>query len=295
MDYLDCPGKVGNETLVTFSRILKHFGFYQAEGINDCSMNGVDPAAAFLQEFTELENWDFQVCYDDKINRKEVCQPVVIGDVKDRDYSLSKVIGKIAGKLRGYNYQETPCELIDETEYKPTLLKYKNGCFIIKEPRYCTATNCNFKVIISEREFDLYTVKNNLNLNLFPFNYIKEKEALIKLLETNKKLKVDTVQNVTRFKAIFEAHPNAIFVGEGCIEDLYPIQYKREKVNQCRPVSFIVDYLYEAQGTFSMQIRTALDHVHAPRIIPWYHVFSSLKEYQQAHPINLWSFRAIYQ
>ena len=295
MEYSDCPGKVGLESAVTFSRILKHFGFYQNDTIKDCSMNGIDPTAAFLKEFTELDQWNLQICYDDKINRKEVCQPVIFGELGDRDYSLSHVIGKVANKLRGYNYQETPCEIVDEEDYKPALLKFKNGCFIIKEKRYCRATNCNFKVIISERIFDNYTVKNNLKLNLFPFNYVKEKESLIKLLENNKKIKVDSIPNVTRFKSVFEAHPDAIFVGEGCIEDLYPIKYKRMRANQCRPVSFIVDYIYEAKGTFAMQIRTALDHVHAPRIVPWFYVFSSLKEYQLAHPINLWSFRALYQ
>lgn len=294
MEYSDCPGKVGHESLVTFSRILKHFNFYNSDKVSDCSMNGIDPAAAFLKEYTELDNWDLEICYDDKINRKEVCQPVMFGDVEGRDYSLSKVIGKIANKLRGYNDKEMPCEIVDESDYKPALLKFKNGCFIIKEKKYCRATDCNIKVIISERTFDKFKIKNRLGLNLFPYNYVKEKESLIKLLESNKKIKVDSIPNVTRFKSVFQAHPNAIFVGEGCIEDLYPIKFKRKRPNQCRPTSFIIDYIYEAEGTFAMQIRTALDHIHAPRILPWYYVFSSLKEYQLAHPINLWSFHALY-
>ncbi|MEE2670870.1 MAG: hypothetical protein VYA54_04135 [Bdellovibrionota bacterium] len=294
-EYIDCPGRSGDETLTTFSRILRHFDFYNTEAVSDCSMNSTHPTADFLKEYTELDTWGLNICYDDKIQKKEVCYPVLFGDVKDREYSLSTVIGKVANKLRGYPYQESPCELIFKDDYKPALLRFKNGCFIIKNDQQCSATNCDIKVIISEREFNNFKIKREITQNLYPYNYIKENLALIKLLERHKKLKLREIQNISSFKAVYESHPEAIFVGVGCAEDLMPLNFQRTKLNQCRPVPFIVDYLIESGGSFSMQVRTSLDHIHAPRVVPWNYVFNSLKEYQAFHPINLWSFNAIYK
>lgn len=293
-NYIDCPGKTGNEALTTFSRLLKHFQFYDQEAVSSCEVHSINPTLKFLEEFTELEGWGLKVCYDDKIKRKEVCYPVMFGDAAESDFSLTNVIGKIALRLKGYNYQDAPCEIINQSEYRPALLKYQNGCFILRDENFCRGVDCDFKVIISEQEFKSFKVKKDLQLALYPHNYINEGQSLTKLLEKNKKFNVKKVENISRFKILFDQKKNILFMGIGCAEDLIPSFFHRNFVNKCTALPFIVDNLVEHEGKYAMTVRSSFDHIHAPRLIPWTYIFNAVKEYQRIHPINLWSFNAFY-
>ena len=295
IDYLDCPAKVGNESLTIFSRILRHFGLFNQASTSGCEINAINPTAKFLEEVSELDNWGLKICYDDKIKRKEVCYPFMFGNAEGSDFSLSTVVGKVAARLKGYNYQDSPCEIIEKSEYRPALLKYKNGCFIIKKDDSCNGTKCDFEVIISETSFLDFSIKNDLLVNLLPYDYIHEASSLLRLLQKNQKLVVKKVQSVISMQTTRSNHKDAIFLGVGCAEDLLPTFFKRERLNQCRSLPFLVDHIYEHQGEYAMLTRTALDHVHAPRKIPWSYIFNSIKEFQLIHPTNLWSLYAIHK
>ncbi|MBD65196.1 MAG: hypothetical protein CME62_08315 [Halobacteriovoraceae bacterium] len=294
-NYNDCPYLVGQESLVTAGRILNHLTTTPTkDSYQDCSSNLTLPFIKFNEQYMADQLWDIQVCYDDKIQRKEVCYPTSFDQLKDSKYSLSRNIGKILARLRGFNDSEQTCKVINESEYRPTLLEFKTGCFIIKDPNKCNAIDCPFRVIYNDLAFDKFTLKNNFNLDLLPLKFTQENLAFINLIQRHLKVKTRQVLNISTFKSILKKHPKAIFMGVGCLENLLPQFYHMKTINQCQKISFIVDGIIEENNKFSMITRTSLDQIQAPRIIPWSYIFGALKNYQTHQPLNEWGFYAIY-
>lgn len=291
-DYKDCPYKVGNLAVTTFGRLLNHHEDYITNQKFNCHTSLTYPVAKINEELTEFGSWQIRACYDDKIKRKKVCHPVVLGHVKNDDLSITKVMKKIAGRQRGY--QGAECELISENEYKPTLLKFKTGCYIITDNKECTATQCKFKVIIDEEDFTSYTFESDLRFNLFSTDFLGENKAMIPVYANKKRKELKIIKNISSFEKTFNDKKNSIFVGVGCAEDLLPSHFKRNHINECRPLPFIVDGYFEDKGIYSLITRTSYDHLHAPRVIAWNYIFSAIKNYQNLHPINAWRFYAIY-
>ena len=114
------------------------------------------------------------------------------------------------------------------------------------------------------------------------------------MIERYKKKKAKEIINVSSFKNLFNKHNDSIFLGVGCAEDLLPTHFKSKHINQCIYLPFIVDGYIEDAGRYSLVVRTSYDQIHAPRIIPWTYLFSSIKNYQSHHPLNEWSFYGIY-
>ena len=142
--------------------------------------------------------------------------------------------------------------------------------------------------------FTQFTVDYKLQFNLFPISYIAENKSLKSQFEKIKKKTFKPVKNTTILKSIFNKEKNAIVLGMGCIEELLPSFFKRNTLNQCHPTSFIIDNIMEEDGLFATHIRTSLDHIHAPRVIPWSRVFNSVRNYQNIHPLRSWELYAIY-
>ncbi len=293
--YQDCPAKVGNLGVIIWSRILNHYtnGKYVVE--NQCQTNGSDATINFSGELTEFETWKNEICYDDKIKRKYICYPVLFNDNRSNvDYSLVSVIGKIANKLKGYNYKDKPCKIILEEDYKPTLLEFKSGCFIMSNDNECKGAQCKFKVILDQLQFNQFEIKNDISFDILPSKYQDENKSFKKLYEKSAQKTFKRILNVSSLELVFKNHSNAVLLGYGCAQDLLPSYFRRETLNQCTPLPFIVDGYIEDRGLYSMNVITAVDHIHAPRIIPWSYVFASVKGYQAIHPLNTWGLYAIY-
>ena len=287
----DCPANSGNEALTTFSRVLNNFQFKNQ--FKSCELNSIMPFVNFDKKHSDMEHWDISLCYlNPLLDNKKVCMKTVFGDVPDDKLSLSKNMTKILSKLKGYSGKD--CKVLSQTDYKPTMLEYQNGCHIITDKRGCRGTTCKFKVMLGEAEFSKYTLESNLRFELIPVDFLNEKNALIKILEAREKKSLKQIKNISSFKYTFNQFPNAIFMGVGCLEDLYPRFYKVKYLNECHYMPFLIDGIIEDRDIYSLTLRTSLDHIHAPRVVPWKRVFNSIKNFQKYHPTKLWSLNAIY-
>ena len=293
--YNDCPAKTGSDSLTTISRVLNHIDS-SAPKVNesDCEANLTYSFAKFNSEYTENLFWQVNLCFDDKIQREKVCYPTLLNNVEGSELSLSFNMGRILGRLKGFKNETNSCKIIDEKDYRPSLLEFKTGCYILKNEDQCFGTSCQFRVINDEVEFKNYTFETKLSFDILPFRYTEENQSFIKLIERYKKKKIKEIINISSFKRVFNKEAKAIFTGIGCAEDLLPMFFQTRMINQCTILPFIVDGIIEEEGKYSLVTRTSYDHIHAPRLIPWNYVFSSIKNYQTHHPLNEWSFYAIY-
>lgn len=293
-DYNDCPSRIGNEGITNVARVFKHFNLEKKTDNNaSCEIETTHSFVAFNNEASDGRFWGLKLCYDDKINREEVCFPTLTGDYDDSEYSMSKVVARILAKTRGYS-EENKCEIIQDEDYKPLMLKFKAGCFIITDKQQCFGTNCKFKVILDEREVNLIKLKSGTLFDYFPSNYLEENFAQTKLLERYLKKSINKILNISFLKSTFKNHPLAIVQGIACAEDLLPTFFAKNILHKCTPLPFIIDGYMEDKGSLSLVIKTAMDDVHSPRIISWSYVFSALKAYKELHPLGLWGLYAIY-
>jgi len=293
-DYFDCPGRVGNDGIVNATRIINNFE--KDVNINDenCSATSTFTFARFINELTDGRFWNVGACYQDKIYDKEECFPMVYGDIKGDDYSMTRVMEKILRKIKGLGPNQS-CEIVSTAQYNPNLLKFKSGCYIVMERKNCYGTECEFKLLLDEREVSGIKIKSGATFDYFPKDFKGENYAISNLLKNKFKVNVKSIINIAFLRDVFKKHPKVLIHGVACAEDLLPNFYKKEVMNQCRPLPFIIDGYKEDKGLISVIMRTAHDSLHAPRLVPWSYLFSSLKDYQRRHPLNLWGLNAIYQ
>lgn len=292
--YTDCPSKVGNEGITNVSRVVKHLD-KKTKNINgsSCEMNTINTFVEFNNEASDGRFWGQQLCYQNKIEQKEECLPTLLGDFPKSEYSISKVVSKILNKTRGYNNSKG-CEFITKKQYKPLLLKYKAGCYIIADKKNCFGTDCKFKIILDEREINHIKLKAGTLFDYFPSNYLDENQAQVKLIERYFKKKTRKILNISFLKTVLNEHPDAIIQGTACAEDLLPTFFPKDTLNKCTTLPFIIDGYTENNGSLSLIVRTAFDDIHSPRVISWSYAFSALKAYKALHPLNLWGLYAIY-
>ncbi|MEX0798703.1 MAG: hypothetical protein WD025_04635 [Bacteriovoracaceae bacterium] len=293
-DYSDCPGKVGNAGIVNLTRIINHFSPAvpkASPGLCHVSSTGV--FAQFNQETTDGRFWNVELCYEDKLNNKEVCLPTIYGDVEGGELSLTKVVEKILRRTKGFGADQS-CKLTTKEDYRPNLLEFKSGCFIVVDANKCFGTSCDYNIIWNERKISHILQKSGTKFDYFPKDFANEAFSQIKLIEQKFKLNSKSVSNVTFLKRAFEKHPEGLVHGVACSEDLLPEFFNKRFFNQCSPLPFIVDGYKTKQGLYSVVLRTAYDSLHAPRVVPWSHLFSALKDYQRLHPLNTWGLHVIY-
>lgn len=294
-NYKDCPANIGNENLVTWARILNHFKPMDFLKTESCDLNSIYSVLLFNKDYTDFEQWKSEICFEDKIARQTTCYPTFYNDLSfESEYSLSRVVGKIANRLKGYNTNFKPCKITTNSEYKPTLLEFKSGCIIIKDETTCKGTNCDLKVLIDEVPFNNFTIKNKIDFKILPTEFTKENKSYKNIFELNEKKTFKRILNISTFLNTYKEKPNAIFYGQGCAEVLLPTYFKERYINACTPINFIIDGYKEFNSQYAMIVRTSLDHLHAPRMISWNYVYSAIKQYQNLHPINTWGFYAIY-
>lgn len=292
-EYQDCPSKVGSEGITGVSRVIKHLDRKTSTKGSTCEMDVINTFVDFNNEASDGRFWGLKLCFENKVMQETVCYPTLTGDYKDSEYSISKVIGKILKKTRGYD-NPVGCELVTEEQYKPLLLKYKAGCYIITDKKHCYGTDCKFKIILDELEVKHVNFKKGTLFDYFPSNYLEENMAQTKLIERFYRKKIRKILNVSFLKTIFNEQPKAILQGIACAEDLLPTFFVKDTLHKCTPLPFIVDGYTESQSSLALIVRTSFDDIHSPRIISWSYVFSALKAYKELHPLGLWGLYAIY-
>lgn len=292
-DYEDCPGRVGNAAMVNIARLISHFKGEAPPKSNSCPARTSAMFAQFNENVAEGRSWKVSLCYQDKINNKEVCLPAIFGDVDNSPLSLTTVVERILRKTKGFGADQT-CSLIETQDYRPELLKFKSGCFILMDIKSCYGVSCDYKLLLDQRELTHIKQKAEIDFDYFPKDFANESFSQTKLLEKNFKLKSKKILNASSLKRALEENQKGLVHGIACAEDLYPDLFTKEKFNQCQPLPFIIDGFKEKDGIYSFVIRSAYDSLHAPRLLPWSHLFSGLKSYQRLHPLNTWGLHALY-
>lgn len=290
--YNDCPSKTENEAVVNSARIIQHLKKSKINKGTICSHGPVDQFVRFNEEY-DGRAWQVYLCYDDKINNKEVCLPSLTGNVDGSELSIGTVVSKILQKTKAAS-SKLKCQMVSKKEYNPVQLKFTSGCWILYDPEDCSAISCPNKIIYDEKEVTHITQKQKVEFDYFPNKYSTAKLAQSNVITGNLQLTHKKILNTTGLKLVFNNHNNAIVHGIGCSEDLLPSYFKKYAFNQCSPLPFIIDGITEEDGYVSVIIRTAIDNLHAPRLLSWTQVFSAVKTYQLQHPLNMWSFYAIY-
>lgn len=291
-DYDDCPALAGNEVTTSLSRLFIHLDQKIPLKPTHCSLYSTQPYAQFSVDNNDAATWQVNLCYEDKIKREKVCLPTILGNIADSKINISQNIQKIAARLKGYKSPKG-CQVIKQSRYQPALLEYQNGCFIIFNENHCLGTDCQFKVIIDQQPFTNFSFESDLSFDLFPRRFIDENKSIIKVLETIKRKRFKIIKSVSSLTREFKKDPKTVVLGISCAEGILPTFYKTKHINQCTPLPYLVDGFIEKNGIYSLIIRTSLDHIHAPRIIPWSYVFDSLVQYQKYHPTGLWGLNAI--
>ncbi|MFN8370835.1 MAG: hypothetical protein U0T83_09465 [Bacteriovoracaceae bacterium] len=292
-DYHDCPGKILNEGVVTGSRIISHL---QDKSVpiqpENCANAPQSLFASLNLDNGNSLGWGLTLCYPDKIEKRNTCFPIFLNNYNGNQYSEGVVTAKILAKTIGAD-EKRICTVVSDKEYNPAKLQYRNGCFLIYDSFNCTATNCPKKVIYNERELKNTEYEGKVAIDLFPNNYKTEKFSFLNIVSEALKKTKKLIFNMTQMKSFFKDHKMGIIMGVGCSEDIYPNFFKRTSLNQCSPLSFIVDGEFTLDQKIYLIVRTGIDDVQSPRIINWNLMLSSIRNYQTVHPFksveSLWS------
>lgn len=297
--HVDCPDLIGNDGIVNTARLLFHLSedFKKNFSLNSddklsCMSNSTAAFAKLTLDFEAKAAWGQKVCYDDTINKVEVCLPIIMGSSPNSPYSEEKQIHAILYKTKGIE-KSMKCEVISRDDFNPQILKFKFGCFIIYNPENCYGTNCPKKIFFNEREITHIRYHYSNDFDYFPSSVSKERYAIASLIDNTLSLSSAKITNITSLRFYFNQGPNYIIHGMGCAEDLLPSFFQKETINQCTPITFIVDGLIEKSGRASLVVRTSLDDLHSPRIVDWNYLYSSVRSYQELHPLKFWGLYVI--
>ena len=295
-DSKDCPYFTSNVGILNFSRISNHLKQKSSKTKvtnKDCKTEASHQFLKINMDINDAKYWGNSLCYKDKINDKTVCEPTLLGEHTDSEWSLDNVVSKILRKTRGLSRNQK-CKVVDKNKYKPSLLEFKSGCWVIIDKSQCFTSYCKLLILNDEQKVTHINFQNKLIFPYFSDRYTADNSTQEKFLRTYYKKKTQKILNVSFLKNIFKTKPNSIIHGLGCREDLLPTFFQKRAINECSPLPFIVDGYFEEDGILSLVVRTAYDDLHAPRIIPWSYIFSAVKAYQSHNPINLWGLYALY-
>ena len=292
-DYLDCPGSVANQGIVNISRLIHHITKSVVRDENSCLTTASLAFAKLSEEASDGSLWKEKLCYLDRIKSEEICYPVIFGHALDSSFSVTTVMEKILSRTKGLNPNEK-CKLVSKRRYNPALSEYRSGCVLVLDEDNCSAHKCDFKTYLNQREIDIAKVKADDSFYYYPVRFTQKSSSAASILARYYEKKEKQIRNISLLKKVMKDHPEAVFHGVACMEDIYPEHFSKITINQCSPLPFIFDGLIEKNGLYAVNMKTAMDSLAAPKIVPWSHLFSALMDYQRKHPLNTWGLSAIY-
>lgn len=291
--YQDCSGRVGNEGITNFFRVFSHLKKSSFESTpGSCATMA---SGQFLQANKEADNedvWGIRICYQDKIQDKEVCLPSLLGEFTGSSFSEEKVIANILSKTISTPNGLT-CRILNKSRFNPVSLEHKTGCFGLYDENNCSATSCPKSIIYNEKTYGHLRYTGSAYFDFFPSTHSKASFSMHSILKNQFRFKTNMIRNLSDLKFFFKNFDKMVVYGTGCLEDLLPHFFKKEAFNQCRPTQFIIDGFVEEQLKAFVVLRTALDDVHSPRIVPWPWIFTAVRSYQEIHPLKSWTMYGI--
>jgi hypothetical protein len=291
--YTDCPAYIDNHSLINIHRVFNHL---QDRKVSQDPTNCPGEVAYSLAEiYNAKENesrWPFKLCYKDLIENKNICKIYIPGQLSNVDFSESNVVTWILKRINIIS-ERVQCKVIPEKKYNPEFLDYKNGCFILFNKETCRSIACSKKVIVDGKEIKKVTYKGWPVFDYFPSSYIKSKESVTTIWSEKFKFKSKKILNLTQLELFFKQNKNSIIHGVACAEDLLPQFFKKTTFQQCRPLPFIVDGNLRQNSRLYLTMRTSIDDVHSPRLVPWNFVFNALSNFRLLHPLKTWALYGI--
>lgn len=287
--YDDCPGLSDQFAATNISRIISHFTpsqILQKSGV--CSGTSSASIYNFNKKYDNDENWGLEACYEDRLIGREVCHKTYFAENNSDPASYTSVVKEILKKTRGTDYSLN-CSMIKKSEYNPTFLKYKSGCFIVVEDDQCYISRCKHKIILNDRSIDFVKIKGEVLLDYFPVNINKERFSQNFILTRDYKRSSKSLRNLSTTLSYLKKSQNKIIHGIGCAEELLPSFFKAKSINQCSPLPFIISGIIKSNDNTVFVIRTSVDSIQAPRLISWSLVYSAVKSYQAFHPLKTWT------
>ncbi len=294
--YADCPALIQNEGIVNLMRVYRHFiPSSNSTYPFSCATEATNLFANFNLQLDNNLAWDHQICFQNKALRQEECYPTLLNNHPQSPYSESRVLTKVIAKVlkKGADFN---CTLKEKSEFKPFLLDFKRGCFILYDKNKCTATRCPKQVINDGQKFEDFVYKGNSLFEYQALSLKTQQRSLSFLIGKKIGRSEKRISHFSDLKLALENSEMSLIHGIGCAEDLLPAHFISSMLNQCSPLPFIIAGLIE-QKQENLPIRnlviyTALDDSLSPRLINWQYVFSAIKNYQNVQPLNSWSLYA---
>lgn len=294
VNYHDCPGQVDNGAVTNIHRILNHFF---PENIKSNPSTCKAEANYTLKELREksknIKTWPLKICYDDKIENKEMCLDYIPGSLQGVASSEDRVVTKILRRINKIRNDAT-CSVVSEKKYNPVLLEYKNGCHVVFDEKNCSDAYCPRKIIVDEKEVTGLNYTGKTQFDYFPNNWKDQNKSVAHVLEEAYKIKSRKILNLTQLEIFLRQNSEGIIHGVGCAEDMLPRFFKRKVFNQCTPLPFILDGVLDVDNNKVLVTRSSYDDVHSPRLIPWNWIFTAVMKYQARHPLSQWNLYGLY-
>ncbi|MBT3585717.1 MAG: hypothetical protein HN509_12505 [Halobacteriovoraceae bacterium] len=288
-EYHDCPGKVDNESIVNLHRILSHINPPESSSSKETCANETMLSFVNLQyDFNNERGWPLKICYRDRLKGEDDCKAFIPGKNKGSKLSEEKVVQDILPRVMNVP-EGLKCEMASNKQFNPARLKYKTGCYILYNREFCTMSTCARKIIVNLKEVKGLSYQGVPSFEYFPNSFSNEKFAISNILTEMKSLNKRSIRNFTDLRVFLDQNLENIIHGVGCIEDLLPNFYQRNALNQCRPLPFIIDGYVEKDSGTKLIIRTSIDDIHSPRLIPWGFVFNGVGNYRVLHPLQTWT------
>ncbi len=294
--YQDCPSAINNEAITHFGRLINHLQRKNAftTDENTCHTIHSSSVLSMLKQGDHTKFWNNSLCYHDPVKGGEVCLPVINGDFPGNENSEGEVLTYILNRTKGMS-EKQKCQAISKVKFKPQLLEYKTGCFLIFDPETCFSDHCPKKIIWNEKELTNIRYETGITVPFYPVNLA---EAAYSLSRSMRKLEIAKFKNLNNFSLLrffLEQKSHRLAQALGCQEDFFPGFFKKFSFGQCTPVPLIIEDAYEDRATSEkwVVIRSAIDQVHSPRRILWNNLFSGVKNYQQHHPLGTWTLQGV--
>jgi hypothetical protein len=291
--YRDCPGFVNNSSIINVNRIYTHF--YPENGIEpstSCQNVSVNNFAKLNEDYNNKTAWPMKICYFDKIENDKVCKSYVPRE-GDEVNSETRIVADIIKRTRPSPNNLT-CKKIGSTNFRPSRLKYKVGCFIVSDFLNCTLDQCPRKIYHEGQEVTGIEYEGSPDIHYFDDGLINPRYTQLKLLQREYKIRKKNLSNFTILRTFLNQRKKNIVHGIGCLELLMPRMFRSRGFNQCTPEAFIIDDILELEGKKFVIARLGIDDVHSPRLIWWHNIFHAVRKYQELHPAKPWTLYGAY-
>lgn len=294
--YRDCPSKIDNDSITNIFRIYQHF-YGKKElysEVNTCINSSYREALNVLsREDRDYSKWPLKICYTDPKKVKEECMPYIPGSDNESSVSETRVLNQIIGLTKGASSKEV-CKLVSSKEYNPVKLEYRNGCFVLFDPHACSSYYCPRTIIYKGEEQKYIRYEGKGVVNYFPNSPERSFDSLAEALKRRLNIRYVELGSLSDVLRFFAKYKKGIAHGIGCLEDFYPHLFKKNALNACRPIPFIIDGIYKDENRKTwLSFRSTIDDVHSPHLLHWNHIYSGLKNYEEIHPLKTWTLYGI--